>query len=522
MAKKSAKSSRSRTRNSAKPSRSGTAQPSSESALPKNSPPSDSFSHGLDGPSRKGAYTGKTGRLIATLPAADLSGMAEAVASLRKTCSLAHVCNSGDYPDRMDQEEAESADAIVFQEFGVAVLKTDPERHDMIVESVRAQGMIVEDEYWNHALGMVSTAFDDREPEQEIAGREINSLGYLRGFRDGLSKAIDDIERGPGADLGLIAAADFADSQTATWGLQATGVVSSELSGEGARVAVLDSGYDIRHPDFDASRFTSETFIPSSFRDGSGNLIMLPDTSATVDRSGHGTHCIGTACGPLEPNRRPNGQTVPRYGIAHGAQIFNGKVLSVIPGDPKAAGADAWILDGIRWAIRNGCSIISLSFGSQGRPSPMYEEIAKRALEHGVLILAAAGNESSRSVGLVNPVARPANCPSILAVAAVSPDTTPDGRFKLADFSNRHLVDQGGEINLSGPGVSVFSSYRSPTQYQFLDGTSQATPHAAGIAALVQQETGKTGRDLYLELRSRAIPQRTPPDVDYGNGLVHV
>jgi subtilisin family serine protease len=288
----------------------------------------------------------------------------------------------------------------------------------------------------------------------------------------------------------------------------------------------LDSGFDQAHPDYVGRSVVSESFMPSAIRDRVGRVITLTDTSATKDRSGHGTHCIGTACGFRDL------QTGRRYGIAHGAEIFNGKVMSVLPGRRRASGADAWILDGIRWAIGKGCSIISMSFGGQvargGTFPTAYEELAKKAMENGILIIAAAGNESDRDGRYppdhrreIVPVGRPANCPSVLAVAAVDRMMNRDGTFKIANFSNRHLNDQGGEINLSGPGVSILSSYPMPERRKAMNGTSQATPHVAGIAALVQEETGKTGRDLYLELRSRAVPQRHPPDVDYGNGLVH-
>ena len=468
---------------------------------------------------------GPTGRMIATLPAATSSSLSSAVAAVSKDFSLRSICATGDFSGVMDQAQMDSADVIVFQEFGIAVFKSDPDQRVGVVESARSQGMMVEPEYWNHPLGMKSQSLRPASLDGDVDPvRATASLDYLRGFRDGLSRVIEALESPSQAIRGLVRVADFSDSAAATWGLQATGAVGATRSGAGVRVAVLDTGFDITHPDFRGRAIQSQSFIPPTTTDISGNLITLTDTSATIDQSGHGTHCIGTACGPR------NSQSGPRYGIAHGAEIFNGKVLSVIPGTTRASGADAWILEGIRWAIRSECSIISLSLGSpvrHGDPvSTAYESLARAAWENGVLIVVAAGNDSDRDgrypplfTCTIRPVARPANCPHIVSVAALEPATMGTGILKIANFSNRHLIDQGGEVNLSAPGVSVLSSYTQP-RYQLLDGTSQATPHVAGIAALVQEETGKNSKDLYFELRNRAVPQGSR--VDYGNGLVHV
>lgn len=486
--------------------------------------PSD-FSIDYDERPQNVPLEGPTGRVMATLSTGKKNSLSSAVESIRKDFSFSEICNSGDFSADMDRAQMESADIVVFHEFSIAIFKNDPDQRRAVAESARSQGMMVEREYWNYPMGMPTqrTPIETLDPQTDTGSAKA-SLDYLRGYRDGLSRVIESLEPLAGAARGLASAADFNDSAAATWGLQATGVVGSTLNGTGVRMAVLDTGFDVTHPDFVGRSVTSESFIPATITDGSGNLITLTDRSATIVQSGHGTHCIGTACGPSNP---PSG---PRYGIAHGAEIFNGKVLSVIPGSPRASGTDEWIINGIRWAISNGCSIISMSFGSPVQPgdeiSPAYEAIAKAAWDSGILIIAAAGNESDREglysplfIRSIRPVARPANCPHIVAVAAVEPTTLSGTTLKLANFSNRHMVDGGGEINLCGPGVAVLSSFPQP-RHQFLDGTSQATPHVAGIAALVQQQTGKKGEDLYLELRNRVVPQGSR--LDYGNGLVHV
>ena len=287
--------------------------------------------------------------------------------------------------------------------------------------------------------------------------------------------------------------ADFADDNTATWGLEATNVLVSKYSGKGIKVAVLDTGLDLKHPDFVGRSITSKSFI-------TGEDVQ--------DVNGHGTHCIGTSCGPLNP---PDTSSPRRYGVAYDAEIFVGKVLS-----NAGSGTDGGILAGIEWAISNGCQIVSMSLGAPTRVgetySQIYETIAQRALDKGTLIIAAAGNESSRP-SFIRPVGRPANCPSIIAVGAL------DNQLGIARFSCGSLNPDGGGIDIAGPGVDVYSTWPMPTRYRTIDGTSMATPHVAGIAALYAEATGKTGLELWAFLMRD--PQRLVlPSTDVGLGLV--
>lgn len=349
------------------------------------------------------------------------------------------------------------------------------------------------------------------EPEQimyAIAGNEISTdtANYLQGYKEAITHLVDDLSNGrviPGQQL---ATAAFTDGAT-TWGLQATKVISSRYSGVGVKVAVLDTGLDLTHPDFAGRSITPKSFI-------TGEDVQ--------DLQGHGTHCIGTACGPLNP---PDPSSPMRYGIAHKAEIFAGKVLS-----NQGSGADGGILAGIDWAIANGCQIISMSLGAGTRPgtsfSPIYEEVAKRALSRGTLIIAAAGNESNRP-SFVNPVGRPANCPSIMAVAALTSE------LGVAFYSCGSINPNGGGIDIAAPGGNagrvpvpqVYSTWTTDfravggsSRYKAISGTSMATPHVAGIAALYAEATGKRGYELWALLMQNA--QRLPlPSVDVGIGL---
>lgn len=288
----------------------------------------------------------------------------------------------------------------------------------------------------------------------------------------------------------VVAADTTVDETTFTWGLQAVGAPNSKATGADVRVAVLDTGLDLEHPDLAGRVIESSSFVQ-------GQEVQ--------DGHGHGTHCVGTACGPRAPEAGPG------YGVAHESHIYAGKVLS-----NEGSGADGGILSGISWAIDNGCKVISMSLGAGTRPgqpySRTYERVALRALARGTLIIAAAGNESRRDSGRIAPVGHPANCPSILAVAAT------DVKHQIARFSCG-TVDEIGAVDLAGPGVDVHSSWPMPLRHKRISGTSMATPHVSGIAALISQATGASGYELWARLAQTA--RRLPlPSTDVGAGLV--
>jgi subtilisin family serine protease len=280
------------------------------------------------------------------------------------------------------------------------------------------------------------------------------------------------------------------DESTFTWGLQAVGAPNSSATGKGIRVAVLDTGLDLNHPDL-----AGRTIVHSSFVQG----------EEVQDGNGHGTHCVGTSCGPRELADGPG------YGVAYEAEIYAGKVLS-----NRGSGADGGILSGISWAITNGCAVVSMSLGAPtkaGQPySRTFERVAKRALEKGTLIVAAAGNDSERRGGLVAPVGHPANCPSILSVGAI------DVNSAIADFSCG-TVDNVGAVDVCGPGVDVHSSWPMPLGHRRISGTSMATPHVAGVAALIASATNARSYELWARLSQTA--RRLPLScTDVGSGLV--
>lgn len=336
-------------------------------------------------------------------------------------------------------------------------------------------------------LNMAVVSAGDNELEG-LRTRAVGGTPRLRLYPELVHRILDPDTGRHRSEDGQSDQSTFADSDEFTWGLLATQAAQSPYSGKGIKVAVLDTGFDETHPDF-----AGRTVVAKSFVDG----------EEPHDGHGHGTHCIGTSCGPRTPAEGRG------YGIAYEADIYAGKVLS-----NEGSGSDAGILAGIDWAIAQGCSVISMSLGADvNEIHPPYVAAGKRALSRGTLIVAAAGNNARRSAGDPGFVGTPANSPYILAVAAV------DDTLAVADFSARSSTLQGGQVDVAGPGVDVYSSWPMPQRYNTISGTSMATPHAAGISALLAESTGLRGRELWAELVQ--VAQRLEaPSVDVGSGLV--
>ncbi|MGO7956924.1 S8 family serine peptidase [Rhizobium leguminosarum] len=383
----------------------------------------------------------------------------------------------------------DGADVQYFERFGIAIVRRDGERLKPMLQNAMQRKVIsaARPERSYRALGGPLTKRLDLA--QGTVGGVATSLDrdYLLGYRDAVNELVDRLlgKKGP---EGLVARAAF-DETSNTWGLQAIRAIEGDLSGVGIKVAILDTGFDETHQDFVGRSVTKKLFATRS---------------SEGDVHGHGTHCIGTACGPLRPT------SGPRYGIAHEAEIYAGKVL----GD-DGFGTDRSIIAGMEWALDEGCHVISMSLGAATQigdaPSDDYEQIGQVCLDAGTLVVAAAGNESSRPQQIA-PVGSPANASTILGVGAV------DRSFVPASFSCGGL-NPGQEVDIAAPGVDIFSSLPDD-KYDRWDGTSMATPHVAGVAALIAQSDPKfRGWALWARLIQLTKPLSSSAR-DVGKGLL--
>ncbi|MER6128447.1 S8 family serine peptidase [Streptomyces sp. NPDC001795] len=237
--------------------------------------------------------------------------------------------------------------------------------------------------------------------------------------------------------------------------------------GKGVKIAVLDTGVDASHPDLKGQVIEAKNF----------------STAATTDdKVGHGTHVASIAAGT-------GAKSHGKYkGVAPGAKILSGKVL-----DDDGYGDDSGILAGMEWAAQQGADIVNLSLGGTETPEidPLEAEVNKLSEQKGILFAIAAGNEGEagdRTIG------SPGSAADALTVGAV------DDNDKLASFSSRGPgLDGAIKPDVTAPGVDITAAAapgslidnevgEKPAGYLTISGTSMATPHVAGAAAILKQE----------------------------------
>jgi len=301
-----------------------------------------------------------------------------------------------------------------------------------------------------------------------------------------------------GQDMGNPAA------QETAWGVRAVKADTSPFSGDGIVVAVLDTGIDASHPAFAGMEIIEKDFT------GEGN----------GDTHGHGTHCAGTIFGRITGNRR--------IGVAPGVKkALIGKVLG------RRGGGSDQIVEAIQWAVKNGANVISMSLGMdfpglvkqleeggmETEPATsaalegyranvhLFERLASlvKGNKTGVIIVAAAGNESHRPLYEIA-VSLPAVCEGIISVAALGQGSN---GFSVAPFSNTFA-------NVSGPGVEIVSA-KPGGGFTTMSGTSMATPHVAGVAALWAEKIKKgIGSLNTLELNTSLLGSAIRDDLQAG------
>ncbi|SFH36940.1 S8 family peptidase [Pedobacter insulae] len=303
------------------------------------------------------------------------------------------------------------------------------------------------------------------------------------------------------------------------WNIEAVAASKSEFNGAGIRIAILDTGIDSKHIAFKGMKLHEKDFT------GEGN----------GDIEGHGTHCAGVAFGRDIKGRR--------IGIANASDdALIAKVLGV-----NGGGSDI-LVNAINWAVNSGANIISMSLGidfpgyaAQLEMDGMHKEAAISSALDGyrknillfeslanlvrvqsqnkftqpVIIIAASGNESSRPQYRIN-VSPPAVSEGIISVGAVGKEKS---NLYVAPFSNM-------DPTLCAPGVDIISAEANTNGLISLDGTSMATPHVAGIAALWAEKLLKKNQfnanTLYSNITVACKDDKLKKEDadDYGVGIV--
>ena len=299
---------------------------------------------------------------------------------------------------------------------------------------------------------------------------------------------------------GTVYAVDVDAELENAWGVKRIGsgaVHDGGNKGTGVKIGIIDSGIDYLHQDLDGVYAGGEDFVEN---DGD-----------PADVYGHGTHVAGTACA------EDNDSGV--VGVAPGCALYSLRVLN-------DSGSGSWgaTVAAMDWAVLNGLQVVNLSLGSSQNPGSTVKAAFDNAEAAGLVIVAAGGNSGTPN-GKGNNVIYPAKYASVIAVAATDKnDTRPS------------WSSTGEEIELAAPGVSVLSSWNdgdSPHNPQpfILDGdwykegsgTSMASPHVAGAAALIIAAGVTNNDEVRLILNSTADDiGATGKDTHYGYGLVNV
>ncbi|MEF3405466.1 S8 family peptidase [Agromyces sp. CCNWLW203] len=267
-------------------------------------------------------------------------------------------------------------------------------------------------------------------------------------------------------------------------------------TGDGVTVAVLDTGYDDTHPDL-AGRVLADS---TSF---------VPDESVADDPNGHGTHVASTIAG----TGAASGGT--HRGVADGADLLVGKVLSA-----AGEGQDSWIISAMEWAAERA-DIVSMSLGTRygdDGTDLMAVALNEISAETDALFIVAAGNSTAPET-----VGSPGSAASALTIGSVD-----DPTGALSWFSSQGPLVRSGALkpDLAGPGndVTAARSADSPGDgaYIGMSGTSMATPHVAGAAAIVKQQHPEyTAAQLRAALTSTATDVGLTP-YQVGAGVVDV
>lgn len=318
----------------------------------------------------------------------------------------------------------------------------------------------------------------------------------------------------------------YTTAETIPWGIdtegvEATAAHASDVTGDGIVVAVIDTGVDYNHPDLDDVMWNA----PDGGCLVDGTTIACPSHGydfVSSDSSGdgdgqdndpldyhvHGTHVAGTIAA------EDNSEGV--IGVAPGAEIMAIRVLSA-----TGFGTTADIASGIDFATDNGADVINMSIGASSYDATLEESVI-HAWESGVVVVSAAGNES------IQEISYPAGFEHSISVAAIQETTEQNNPDENMDTRQAYFSNYG-TIDVAAPGMRVNSTvcdcngYDGTYSGNTFNGTSMASPHVAGVAALILSQHPTFSPDQVKHvLESTATDLgETGRDQIYGSGLVN-
>jgi subtilisin len=336
-----------------------------------------------------------------------------------------------------------------------------------------------------------------RRADQADAPLTFPNLGITLGFAD--QSTIEKLRKNPGVSavhtaprLGQIkpvriAAADL--TTKLTWGLSMLGVATlwkQGLTGKGVTVGHLDTGVEAKHPALKGriAEFAEWDFLGRKLNNAT------PRDSAT-----HGTHTAATICGTAVGGRS--------VGVAPDAKLYSGLVIE--GGDTTAR-----ILGGLDWLVGLNARIVSMSLGYAGY-TPVFTRLIQILASRNILPVFAIGNEGP------NTSRSPGNYPESMAVGAI------DQAGHTATFSGSQQFPRRANPNKPdcvAPGVGIISA-KPGGDWQEMDGTSMATPHVAGLAALLlEAKPSATAAEIEEAILNSCKPISGEPPLRYGHGIV--
>lgn len=276
-----------------------------------------------------------------------------------------------------------------------------------------------------------------------------------------------------------------ANNELLTWNIaRVLGGKGRPNNGHGIRVGVIDTGIDFNHPDLKANI--------------KGGVNYVNPSAPPQDDNGHGTHVSGIIS--AANNKRGI------VGLAPAASLYAIKVL-----DKNGLGTLTTLVKGIEWGLRNKMDILNISISGGQKVPSIIAEVIKTAVNKGILIIAAAGN-NGHPKGRGDTVEMPGRMARTMAVAAL----------------NRHnqrvsFSATGPSVDIAAPGVDILSTYTG-SRYAELSGTSMAAPHVTGAAAILKRLYPKATPAQLKQLLIKHAIDLSPKGVDHltGAGLVQI